>query len=70
MWLRRMWEKFPSSRRARGVGEVAGNALEMSNVDLARQFVDLITTQRTFQANSVTIKTADEVYQTTLQMMR
>lgn len=53
-----------------GVGEIAGNALEMSNVDLARQFVDLITTQRTFQANSVTIKTADEVYQTTLQMMR
>ncbi|MDH3393998.1 MAG: flagellar hook-basal body complex protein, partial [Desulfobulbaceae bacterium] len=52
-----------------GLGEIAGNALEMSNVDLARQFVDLITTQRTFQANSVTIKTADEVYQTTLQMM-
>jgi len=53
-----------------GVGEITGNALEMSNVDLARQFVTLITTQRTFQANSVSIKTADEVYQTALQMLR
>ncbi len=53
-----------------GVGEIYGNALEMSNVDLARQFVTLITTQRTFQANSVSIKTADEVYQTALQMLR
>lgn len=53
-----------------GLGNIDGYALEMSNVDLARQFVDLISTQRAFQANSTTLKTADEIYQTALQMMR
>ncbi len=51
------------------IGEVVGNALEMSNVNLAGQFVHLISTQRIFQANSVSIKTADEVYQTALQLL-
>ncbi len=44
-----------------GVGGIAANALEMSNVDLASEFVDLITTQRAFQANSKVITTSDEV---------
>ena len=52
-----------------GVGSVTGNSLEMSNVDLARQFVELITTQRAFQANSTTLKTADEIYQTALDLV-
>jgi flagellar hook protein FlgE len=44
-----------------GVGSIAPNSLEMSNVDLADEFVKLITTQRAFQANSKVITTSDEV---------
>lgn len=44
-----------------GVGAIASSSLEMSNVDLAQEFVSLITTQRAFQANSKVITTSDEV---------
>ena len=38
-----------------------GGVLEMSNVDLADQFTDMIITQRGFQANSRSITTSDEM---------
>jgi flagellar hook protein FlgE len=41
---------------------VAGS-LEQSNVDVSEQFVDLISHQRAFQANSKTITTADQMLQ-------
>jgi flagellar hook protein FlgE len=44
-----------------GMGSIASNSLEMSNVDLAKEFVKMITTQRSFQANSKAISTSDEV---------
>lgn len=40
-------------------GSVAGFSLEQSNVDLAEQFVHLISSQRGFQANSKIITTSD-----------
>ena len=43
------------------LGAVAPSTLEMSNVDLATEFVQLITTQRAFQANSKVITTSDEI---------
>ncbi len=43
------------------LGVVVPAALEMSNVDLAEEFVKLITTQRAFQANSKVITTSDEM---------
>lgn len=46
-----------------GRGAIAAGALEQSNVDIATQFVDLIAHQRSFQANSKTITTADEMLQ-------
>ncbi len=49
-------------------GNVHGNSLEISNVDLARQFVDLTMTQRIFQANSMILTTANEVYETALRL--
>ena len=42
-----------------GAGEVVAGALEMSNVDLAQEFTDMITTQRGYQANSRVITTSD-----------
>jgi flagellar hook protein FlgE len=44
-----------------GLGTISPNSLEMSNVDLAEEFVKMITTQRAFQANSRVITTSDEI---------
>lgn len=53
-----------------GKGEIKSGALEMSNVDMAEQFVDMIVTQRGFQANSKTIQTADQLLQELLTLKR
>lgn len=53
-----------------GKGKFIAGALEMSNVDLAEQFTDMIVTQRGFQSNSKTITTSDEMLQTLLQLKR
>jgi flagellar hook protein FlgE len=53
-----------------GVGAIAPSSLEMSNVDLATEFVDLITTQRAFQANSKVITTSDEVLSDLINIKR
>ena len=44
-------------------GTLAQGYLEMSNVDLAEQFTDMITASRAFQANSKCITTGDEILQ-------
>ncbi|MBP2635817.1 MAG: flagellar hook protein FlgE [Firmicutes bacterium] len=44
-----------------GRGTFSAGTLEMSNVDLAQQFSDMIITQRGFQANSKIITTTDEM---------
>jgi flagellar hook protein FlgE len=53
-----------------GKGKIIAGALEMSNVDMAEQFVDMIVTQRGFQANSRTIQTADQLLQELLTLKR
>jgi len=53
-----------------GKGKIIAGALEMSNVDLAEEFTDMIVTQRGFQANSKTITTSDEMLQTLLTLKR
>jgi len=53
-----------------GKGKIISGALEMSNVDLAEQFTDMIVTQRGFQANSKTIQTADQLLQELLTLKR
>jgi len=53
-----------------GVGGIAPSNLEMSNVDLATEFVELITTQRGFQANSKVITTSDEVLAELINLKR
>jgi flagellar hook protein FlgE len=44
-----------------GRGRVVGGALELSNVDVAEEFVKLITAQRGYQASSRIITTSDEI---------
>ncbi|MBN2419554.1 MAG: flagellar hook protein FlgE [Deltaproteobacteria bacterium] len=44
-----------------GLGNIAPNSLEQSNVDIANEFVKMITTQRGFQANSKIITVTDQM---------
>jgi flagellar hook protein FlgE len=60
-----------------GVGVEAGagsdimaGVLEMSNVDLAQEFTEMITTQRGFQANSRVITTSDDMLQELVNLKR
>jgi flagellar hook protein FlgE len=53
-----------------GVGKIFTNALEQSNVDLAQEFVKMITTQRGFQANSRIITTTDEMLNELINLKR
>ncbi|MDR2633467.1 MAG: flagellar hook protein FlgE [Treponema sp.] len=53
-----------------GKGDIRSGVLEMSNVDMAEQFTDMIVTQRGFQANSRTIQTADQLLQELLSLKR
>ncbi|MFO0676831.1 MAG: flagellar hook protein FlgE [Polyangiaceae bacterium] len=53
-----------------GRGGVVAGALEQSNVDIAAQFVELIARQRSFQANSKTITTANEMLQEVTNLKR
>jgi flagellar hook protein FlgE len=53
-----------------GLGSISPNSLEQSNVDIAAEFVKMITSQRGFQANSKIISTVDQMLQETIQMKR
>lgn len=53
-----------------GVGSLVPGALEMSNVDLAKEFTDMITTQRGYQANSRIISVVDEMLQELVNLKR
>lgn len=49
---------------------ITPSALEMSNVDIANEFSDMIITQRGFQSNSKVITVGDEMLETLINMKR
>jgi flagellar hook protein FlgE len=53
-----------------GRGTIAAGALEQSNVDLATEFVNLIMAQRGYEANARVITVADQIQQTTVNLVR
>ena len=53
-----------------GAGRVNGGGLEMSNVDLATEFTDMIVTQRGFQANSRVITVSDTLLEELVNLKR
>jgi flagellar hook protein FlgE len=53
-----------------GRGSLNPGSLEMSNVDLAQEFSNMIITQRGFQANSKIISTTDEMLQELANLKR
>jgi flagellar hook protein FlgE len=50
------------------LGALTSGALEASNVDLTAELVNLIIAQRTYQANSQTVKTQDQVMQSLINL--
>ncbi len=52
------------------LGLVQAGALEQSNVDLTQELVNMITAQRTFQANAQVISTAEEITQEVINISR
>lgn len=52
------------------LGKIFTNSLEQSTVDLASEFVKMITTQRGFQANSKVITTTDEMLSELINLKR
>ena len=53
-----------------GLGTLQAGAIEMSNVDLAQEFTNLIVAQRGFQANSKVISTSDDLLQELVNLKR
>jgi len=53
-----------------GRGEIASNSLEQSNVDIATEFVRMISAQRAYQANARMITTSDELLNEVVNLKR
>ena len=53
-----------------GTGTIKAGNLEMSNVDISKEFTDMITTQRGFQANTRIITVSDEMLQELVNLKR
>ena len=49
----------PNPAGTGGLGEIQSNSLEVSNTDVAKEFINMITAQRAYQASAKIITTAD-----------
>jgi flagellar hook protein FlgE len=54
----------------KGLGVIRQGFLEMSNVDLANEFTEMIIASRAYQANSRSITTSDEMLQELINLKR
>jgi flagellar hook protein FlgE len=70
-----LWSQSASSGAANvgtpntaGFGMTVAGNLEMSNVDMATEFTNMIQAERGYQANSSVISTADQMLQTIVQL--
>ncbi len=53
-----------------GLGNIVAGAVELSNVAIAQQFIDLISTQRSFQANARVITSSDTLLNDLINIVR
>lgn len=73
-----LFEATPNSGDFDGIGDdiqstggaMTSGVLEMSNVDLSREFTDMIVTQRGYQANSKIITVSNEMLQELVNLVR
>lgn len=61
-------QPVPGAPGTSSLGVLQSSAVEDSNVDLTQELVNMITAQRTYQANAQTIKTQDQVLQTLVNL--
>ena len=52
-----------------GNGTIQGSSLEASNTDMAQEFTNLLTYERSYQAASKVITTADQLAQETVDLI-
>jgi len=55
---------------ASGMGSLTPNTVEMSNTDIATEFIRMITAQKAYQANAKVVTTQDTVMSTLMQIMQ
>lgn len=53
-----------------GRGNILGSSLESSTVDIATEFTNLMVGQRSYQANAKVVTSADQINQTTIELIR
>jgi flagellar hook protein FlgE len=53
-----------------GRGQIVGGSVEASTVDIATEFTNLITYQRSYEANGKVVTTADQLSQDTINLIR
>jgi flagellar hook protein FlgE len=71
-----VWAESPTSGSpengapgmGKSLGSLLGGAVEGSNVDLTSELINLIIAQRTYQANTQTVKTQDQVVQALMNL--
>ena len=63
-------EPAPETPGSGQAAKLTTGALEMSNVDLANEFSEMMITQRAYQANSKIITTSDTLMETLINMSR
>jgi flagellar hook protein FlgE len=56
--------------QAGGLGTIIAGAVELSNVAIAQEFIDLISTQRSFQANARVITSSDTLLNDLINIVR
>ncbi len=54
-------EAITNKAGSSGLGEIINHSLEISNTDVAKEFINMITAQRAYQASSRIITTADQM---------
>lgn len=72
-----LYEESPASGRAffeipgsNNTGDIIQSHLETSNVDIVEEMVNMITAQRAYELNSKSVKTADDILGTAVNLKR
>ena len=59
-----------ATAQSQGNGSIVGSALEQSNVQIAQEFIELITQQRAFQANARVVTASDQLLTDLINIIR
>ncbi len=60
----------PNTPGSAGMGEISANSLEMSNTDIATEFINMITAQRAYQASAKIVTTTDSMMSELMNIKR